>query len=201
VKRFLLFVVIFSLLGGCFAYLLENKTSYVLLAYESYAFESSLWFFIIAVIIFYFIVNFALAILLKLYRPGQRFNAWAFTRRVEASKREFYQAILDFEVGDWDKALKKFKSSAKSLDRPIVAYLYAARSAQKLGRRDICEEMLHEAALSEPKSSLAVGIVRAELLLEENDMSEAANVLNELKIAAPSNHQVQSLIKSLPSSA
>ena len=66
-KRFLIFAVLFSLLGACFAYLLENKSSYVLLTYESYAFESSLWFFAIALIIFYFVLNFSLAVLLKLY--------------------------------------------------------------------------------------------------------------------------------------
>lgn len=197
-KRFLLFSTFVIILGGSFGYLLKNKTSYVLLTYESHAFESSLWFFMIVLIVFYFIVNFILAIILKFYRPGQRFNAWAFSRRVEASKRDFYQAVLDFEVGAWDKALKRFRASAQNLDRPVVAYLYAARTAQKLGRRDIREEMLHEAAQSEPKSSLAVGLVRAELLLEEENQTEAKNVLNELQLAAPSNHQIQTLLKGIP---
>lgn len=197
-KRYLIYLAVIALLGGGFGYLLKNKSSYVLLTYETYAFESSLWFLIILFVLGYFVLNFLVRIFFTVYRPGRKFNAWAFSRRVEASKRDFYQAVLDFETGAWDKALKKFKAAALHLDRPIVAYLYAARSAQKLGRQDIKEEMLHEAAQAEPKSALAVGLVRAELLLAEQKNAEAQKVLSDLKLAAPSNHQIEALLAQLP---
>lgn len=196
-KRYLVYLSGFVLLGACFGYLLKNKSSYVLLTYESYAFESSLWFLIIALCALYFLLNFLFRIFSKIYRPGKKFNDWAFRRRVSASKRDFYQAMLDYETGAWDKALKKFKTTALHLDRPIIAYLYAARSAQKLGRQDIKEDMLHEAAQAEPKSALAVGLVRAELLVEEDKKTEAKQVLGELKLAAPNNQQVQALLEQL----
>lgn len=197
-KRFLLIAAGIAVLGGSFAYLLKNKSSYVLLSYENHAFESSLWFFIITLIIVYILFNIFLALVLRLYRPGKRFERWSHKRRIAASKRDFFQGLLDYETGAWDKALKKFKASALHLDRPITAYLYAARAAQQLGRKDIKEDMLHEAAQAEPKLSLTVGLVRAELLIEEKELKEARELLTALKKASPSNHRVKSLLDSLP---
>lgn len=197
-RRFLLYAAVFALIGGGFAYLLATKSTYVFLNYESFAIETSLWFFMIALFAGYFLFNFLVSILLKLYRPGHRFNRWAANRRLAASKKEFFQGILDYESGAWDKALKKFQAAAKSLDRPIVAYLYAARAAHKLERRDIKEEMLHEAAQTEPKSALAVGLVRAELLMAEKNDSEAKKVLQGLQLASPKNHQIEVLLAELP---
>jgi len=82
VKSYLIYLACFALLGGSFGYLLKNKSSYVLLTYETYALESSLWFFIFALIVLYFIVNFSLAILLKFWRPGHRFTTWASRRNI-----------------------------------------------------------------------------------------------------------------------
>ena len=172
----------------------------MLLTYETYAFESSLWFLVIVLVLLYFLFNILSNVVFKLYRPGKRFNNWALNRRVEAAKRDFYQALLDFETGAWEKALKKFKLSAQHIDRPVVACIYAARCAQKLGRKDVREEMLHEAAQLEPKSSLAIGIVRAELLIEEGSMPEAHKVLEGLKQANSGNQQLTSLLAQLPSS-
>ncbi len=196
-KRFLIALAIFMSLGGCFGYLLKNKSSYVLLNYESYAFETSLWFFIILLLVLFVVLNVSINILFKLYRPGKRFSAWAFSRRASAAQKDFYQAILDYELGAWDKALKKFKVSAEYIDRPMVAYLYAARVASKLKRRDLKEELLHEAAKCEPESALALGLVRAELLRDEGNLDEAKAVLTELQAASPSQHQIKTLLETL----
>lgn len=197
-KRFILFGVASSVfLGGLFAWLLINKSSYVLLNYENQAFETSLWFFIVLLVLMFLFVNFCFSLLAKFYRPAEKWNTWKYARRESAAKRDFYQAILDYEVGAWDKALKRFKASANYIERPIVAYLYAARTANKLGRKDIREEFLHEAAQSDPESSLAVGLVRAEMHMDASEAFEAKKVLEELKVAAPSNHQIIKLLESL----
>jgi len=198
VRRFLLVAAIFALIGGSFAYLLATKSTYVFLNYESYAMETSLWFFIIVLVLGYFLFNLLVSLLTKLYRPGHRFNRWANNRRQAVSKKEFFQGVLDYESGAWDKALKKFRAASKSLDRPIVAYLYAARAAHKLERRDIKEEMLHAAVQAEPKSALVVGLVRAELLLAEKNEGEAKKVLQGLQLASPKNHQIENLLARLP---
>lgn len=193
-KRFLIFAAGFAVLGGAFAYLLKTKSSYVLLTYETFAFETSLWFFIFVLVIVYFLFNFLLGIFFKLYRPGKRFNLWAANRRAVAAKKDFYQGLLEYESGFWEKALKKFKHSVPHIDRPVVACLYAARCAQKLGRKDIREEMLHEAAQLEPKSALAIGIVRAELMLEEGNKEEARKLLEGLQGANAGNPQLAALL-------
>ncbi len=196
-KRFLIFAAGFAILGGAFAYLLKTKSSYVLLTYESFALETSLWFFIFALVLVYFLFNVLLGIFLKLYRPGRRFNLWAENRRAAAAKKDFYQALLEYQSGFWEKALQKFRHSIPHIDRPVVACLYAARCAQKLGRKDIREALLHEAAQLEPKSALAIGIVRAELMLEEGNRQEARKLLEDLQRANAGNPQLMELLDRL----
>lgn len=198
-KRFVLLASLIVVLGGIFGYLLANKSSYVLLVYEQQAFETSLWFFSLLLIGLFFLLNRSLPLIARSIRPRKYFHQWALQRRVAASKRDFFQGLMDFETGAWDKALKKFQAAALSLERPIVAYLYAARAAQQLGRKDIREAMLHEAAQSEPKSALAVGLVRAEMLIEEENLVDAKAILEGLKQATPSQHRVLELLKTIES--
>ncbi len=196
-KRFVLLASFIVLLGGVFGYLLANKSSYVLLVYEHHAFETSLWFFTLLLLAIFFLLNRSWPLLSKSLQPRKHFQQWAVERRVAASKRDFLQGLMDFETGAWDKALKKFQAAALNLERPAVAYLYAARSAQQLGRKDIRENMLHEAAQCEPKSALAVGLVRAELLIEEDNQVEAKAILEGLKQAAPNQHRVLELLNTI----
>lgn len=198
-KRFVLLASLIVVLGGIFGYLLANKSSYVLLVYEQQAFETSLWFFCLMLLGIFFLLNRSLPLIAKSIQPRKYFHQWALQRRVAASKRDFFQGLMDFETGAWDKALKKFQAAALSLDRPIVAYLYAARAAQQLGRKDIREAMLHEAAQSEPRSALAVGLVRAEILIEEENLVDAKAILEGLKQATPSQHRVLELLKTIES--
>lgn len=198
-KRFVLFSSLAALLGAVFAWLLINKSSYVLLVYEHHAFETSLWFFALMMIVLFVLMTVSWPLLRRMIQPRKNFRAWAINRRVEASKKDFFQAMIDFESGAWDKALKKFQASAVNLDRPIIAYLFAARTAQQLGRKDLREAMLHEAAQSEPKSALAVGLVRAELLIQEKNFAEAKTILEGLKVAMPSQHRVLELLSTIES--
>lgn len=196
-RRFLIYAAVVALVGGGFAWLLVSKSTYVFISFESYAFETSLWFFIIVLMLGYFGFNILTSLLFKLYRPGHRLGMWMNNRRLAVAKKEFFQAVLDYESGDWDKSLKKFQAATKSFERPVLAYLYAARAAHKLDRRDIKEQMLHEAAQLEPKSSLAIGLVRAELLIAEKNDTEAKRVLQGLQAASPKNHQIKTLLRSL----
>ena len=113
-KRFVLLASFIVLLGGIFGYLLANKSSYVLLVYEQYAFETSLWFFLIVLFIVFFLFNRFWPLIAKSLRPKKHFQDWAMHRRVEASKRDFLQGLMDFETGAWDKALKKFQAAARA---------------------------------------------------------------------------------------
>lgn len=198
-KRFVLLASLIVVLGGIFGYLLANKSSYVLLVYEQQAFETSLWFFSLMLLAVFFLLNRSLPLISRSIHPRKYFHQWSLQRRIAASKRDFFQGLMDFETGAWDKALKKFQAAAMSLDRPIVAYLYAARAAHHLGRKDIKEAMLHEAAQSEPKSALAVGLVRAEILIEEENLVDAKAILEGLKQATPSQHRVLELLKTIES--
>lgn len=188
-------MVVVILFAAGLANLILTKDTYVFLSFEQYSFATSLWFFIVAVLVSLFFLRYITRFLRLVLRPKKSFEDWAYARRVSASKRDFYQALIDFELGAWDKALKRFRAAAENLDRPLVAQLYAARTAQKLGREDFKEEFLQEALKSEPKSALAIGLVRAELLNEAGEKEAAKKVLQSLQQASPKNLQVSNLLE------
>jgi len=198
VKHFLLFKIIpILIIGIIFGYLLVNKSSYALLSYQGHAFETSLWFLCVLLIIVHILVNFLMNVLFKTYQLNQSLNNWKYNRRVKAAQNNFYQGLLDYELGDWAKALKKFKIAVEYIERPITAYIFAARAAQKLDDSELANEMLHSAMQAEPSSSIAVGLIRVELLLADNKKDDAKRVLNELKDASPKNPQILILLESM----
>ncbi len=88
--------------------------------------------------------------------------------------------MLALSQGDWRKAEKALKQSAKRKDQAALSYMGAAQAAQERGKTEQMQDYLDKADQSSAVHQ-PVQITRAQLLLSANQPTQALDVLNEIR--------------------
>lgn len=177
----LIFLLLTAVLGLGLGTLVNTDSGYVLLSWDVYTLETSLWFFILlailASILFYFIIRSSLLLL----GSDWRFHKWNQQRRSQHARRMTTRGFLSLAQGQWSRAERQLTSGAEYSDTPLVNYLAAARAAFEQGKSDAVDELLKEASITTKGSELAVGITQVQLLHSRGQYEQALAVLLRLR--------------------
>ncbi|QRY80818.1 heme biosynthesis protein HemY [Pseudomonas sp. PDNC002] len=174
-----------------------EQSGYVLIAYKGFRYESSLWTFL-ALLVVLWVIYLAVRLVLRLLGvSGRVVNPWSrFNRRRRAQLAEEH-GQRDLAEGHWAQALRHLRRAAELSERPLPHYLGAARAANELGKGEECDELLDRAQEREPGAALAVGLTRAQLLINRGDFSRARVVLDKLHQDHPRHPTVLRLLQQL----
>lgn len=174
-----------------------EQSGYVLIAYKSFRYESSLWTFL-ALLVVLWVVYLAIRLVLRLLGvSGRVVNPWSRFNRRRRSQLAEESGQRDLAEGHWQQALRHLRRAAELSDRPLPHYLGAARAANELGHDDECDELLDRAQQREPGVELAVGLTRAQLLINRGDFTRARVVLDKLHQEHPRHPTVLRLLQQL----
>lgn len=192
---FLLLVAVGAIAVGAFVYI---DAGYVMLSWENYTVETSLWMFLVLGAIALLAVYIALRALLVLFGSDRRFNEWRQRRRSLRARRQTTRGLLALAQGQWRRAERNLTSSAKDSDQPLINYLAAARAAYEQDKSEATDEWLKQASLSTKGSDLAVGITQVQLLQSRNQNEQALAVLISLREKHPRHaYLLKLLVKTL----
>ena len=192
---FLLLVAGIGLLAGAFTYI---DAGYVMLSWDTYTVESSLWLFLVLAAVALFGVYIVLRALLVLLGSDRRFNEWRQRRRSQRARRQTTRGLLALAQGQWRRAERNLTSSAKDSDQPLINYLAAARAAYEQNKTEATDEWLKQASQSTKGSDLAVGITQVQLLQSRNQNEQALAVLLNLREKHPRHaYLLKLLVKTL----
>ncbi|MEC9254695.1 MAG: heme biosynthesis HemY N-terminal domain-containing protein, partial [Pseudomonadota bacterium] len=180
---------------GAFVYI---DAGYVMLSWENYTVETSLWMFLVLGAIALLAVYIALRALLVLFGSDRRFNEWRQRRRSLRARRQTTRGLLALAQGQWRRAERNLTSSAKDSDQPLINYLAAARAAYEQDKSEATDEWLKQASLSTKGSDLAVGITQVQLLQSRHQNEQALAVLISLREKHPRHaYLLKLLVKTL----
>jgi HemY protein len=192
---FLILIAAGALAVGAFVYI---DAGYVMLSWENYTVETSLWMFLVLGAIALLAVYIALRALLVLFGSDRRFNEWRQRRRSLRARRQTTRGLLALAQGQWRRAERNLTSSAKDSDQPLINYLAAARAAYEQDKSEATDEWLKQASLSTKGSDLAVGITQVQLLQSRNQNEQALAVLISLREKHPRHaYLLKLLVKTL----
>jgi len=184
-----------AILAGAFVYI---DAGYVMLSWDVYTVESSLWMFLVLAAIALFAIYISLRALLLLFGSDRRFNEWRQRRRSVRARRQTTRGLLALAQGQWRRAERNLTSSAKDSDQPLINYLAAARAAYEQDKSEATDEWLKQASLSTKGSDLAVGITQVQLLQSRNQNEQALAVLLNLREKHPRHaYLLKLLVKTL----
>ncbi|MEC8444173.1 MAG: heme biosynthesis HemY N-terminal domain-containing protein [Pseudomonadota bacterium] len=184
-----------AIFAGAFVYI---DAGYVMLSWDVYTVESSLWMFLLLAAIALFAIYISLRALLLLFGSDRRFNEWRQRRRSVRARRQTTRGLLALAQGQWRRAERNLTSSAKDSDQPLINYLAAARAAYEQDKSEATDEWLKQASLSTKGSDLAVGITQVQLLQSRNQNEQALAVLLNLREKHPRHaYLLKLLVKTL----
>jgi HemY protein len=191
-KLFVTFLLI--LCAIVIGFFVQKDPGYVLLSYNGWTIETSLWVALASFIIVFLLVYFVVRLIRNTANLDIRWHNWRTKRRHfkmhEKNELAIYQAI----AGDWATAEKNFVKAAKLNGSQVISYLGAAFSANRDGGQDRCEEYLHAALQADPESEETIQLARAQLRVASEQWNSAEIILEDLHQKSPKNKLILGLL-------
>ena len=184
-KKLVILIAGFLLVGLIFGYLISIDSGYVLFSWGSYTIETSFWFFNIMLAAFFISAYLVLRFVLLLIGSDWRINEWRKQRRSKRGQRQTTRGFLSLAQGQWRTAERQLTQAAALGDNPLINYLGAARAAYEKGDMDKSDQWLKEAGHSTKGAELAVAITQIQLLISRGQTEQALAVVLRLRKQSP----------------
>lgn len=176
--------------------LAEHK-GYVLIAFQGFRYESSLWAFVALVLVLCLLVYLVRLSLRLLVTSGGLLNPWSRLHSRRRVRLASEQGFLDLAEGRWARALRNLKQAANNSPQPLSYYLGAARAAHELGQYEASDDLLEQALNRQPQAELAIALQHAELQLARGQTADALETLQVMRSRHPHHHLVQRQLQQL----
>lgn len=187
-----LYVIVFLLIAAaaCIGLAIAEDAGYVLIAYKSFRYESSVWA-TLALIVVLWLLIWGIKLLVELVTASTGLvNPWSRRNRSRRVQIAIEQGQMDLAEGRWASAQKHLARAAEAERQPLLFYLGAARAANELGHYEESDKLLERALQRQPQAELAIALSHAQLQVDRADTEGALNTLQAMHERHPHNVQV-----------
>lgn len=189
-KRFYVIVFLLIAAAACIGLAIAEDTGYVLIAYKSFRYESSVWA-TLALIVVLWLLIWGIKLLVELVTASTGLvNPWSRRNRSRRVQIAIEQGQMDLAEGRWASAQKRLSRAAEAERQPLLFYLGAARAANELGHYEESDKLLERALQRQPQAELAIALSHAQLQVDRADTDGALNTLQAMHERHPHNVQV-----------
>jgi len=193
---------LFSLLSIVLALLVSlnlgfpGDPGYLLIAFGSTTFETSLFALLVAFIVLYVVIKLIL-IVLRWINPWQliRFGR-NYKENLRANSRsKTIEGLLYFTRGSWESSYNLLKKGIKDSDASVVNYLAAAYAAHQQGNKEAWMNCLETAEEKYPAARSTINSLKAQLLFKSNQLEQCVAVLQQMKTRSLNDASLLQLLK------
>ena len=187
-----LYVIVFLLIAAaaCIGLAIAEDAGYVLIAYKSFRYESSVWA-TLALIVVLWLLIWGIKLLVELVTASTGLvNPWSRRNRSRRVQIAIEQGQMDLAEGRWASAQKHLARAAEAERQPLLFYLGAARAANELCHYEESDKLLERALQRQPQAELAIALSHAQLQVDRADTDGALNTLQAMHERHPHNVQV-----------
>jgi HemY protein len=189
-KRAYLIVFVVIVVAALVGLAISEHAGYVLISYDSFRYESSLWAMLVLLVAVWFVVWLIRALLGLVMTSGGVVNPWSNRNRSRRVQTAIEQGQLDLAEGRWASAQRHLHRAAEAERQPLLYYLGAARAANEQGRYEDSDTLLERALERQPHAELAIALNHAQLQLDRGDSDGALSTLQAMQQRHPHNAQV-----------
>jgi HemY protein len=191
----LIFTLIVLALGVWLGVLVHHDSGYVLVAFQHWTIESSIWVAILALVVSYLLLYAILRFIVYLFSLSARFQHWSGHHRSKKSQRLTQQGLSALAQGQWKKAEQALIKATYKQPTALINYLAAARAANEQGAFETRDQYLKNAHDSNPSDEMAIGLTQAQLQLSAKQWELALATLRHLQQIKPNHAYVLKLLK------
>ncbi len=174
---------------------IEHDPGYLLISYDVYTFETSVWIGLAAFIVMFLLIYGAFSVLRRVINQSSALNKWFSGRGHRKSQKQTALGLISFIEGNWQNSRKILAKSAAKSETPLVNYLMAARASHELNDEAQMREFLKKAEQSTTGSSIAVELSQAEMELTRGRYEQCLATLTRLRRNAGKHPHVLRLLK------
>lgn len=157
----------------------ENP-GYVLIGVGNLSMETSLFVFLVGLIILFYLLYLFFNFMGWLIRLPWYLKNRSRNIKFNRSQDALIAGLVGSAEGKWEHAEKVLIKHASHSGAPLIHYLTAAKAAQSRGAYDKRDEYLKKAAAQAPGSDVAIGLTQAELHFSANQFDKALETLTKL---------------------
>ncbi len=192
----LLFITLALLLAAIYVgNVAMDDPGFVIIGYHGQVIRTSFIFFALVTILAGILLYYTVRFVAHLWATPRKVSEWNADRKEKKAQKSLSKGLAALAEGKWEEAERSLANDAQISNRlSHVHYLGAAKAAHKLGKVDVRDEYLQLASSSEAGSDIAVGLTRAELLLEHGQDNIARITLEELLEEHPNQPRVLKLL-------
>jgi HemY protein len=189
-KRAYLIVFAVIVVAALVGLAISEHAGYVLISYDSFRYESSLWAMLALLVAVWFVVWLIRALLGLVMASSGVVNPWSNRNRSRRVQTAIEQGQLDLAEGRWASAQRHLHRAAEAERQPLLYYLGAARAANEQGRYEDSDALLERALERQPQAELAIALNHAQLQVDRGDSDGALVTLLAMQQRHPHNAQV-----------
>jgi HemY protein len=170
-----------------------QDSGYVLITFQNWSIEATLWVFILAILLIFIILSLVIGLLNIIVGIPNFISNWLKNRKTKKARKQTKIGLYAWVEGKWAQAERLLAKAASRSDIPLINYLIAARVAQSQGNFADRDYYLDEAQKILGKQT-AVDLVRAQMLLDAKQFDSAVLILTSTYQQSPRSVQVLQLL-------
>lgn len=191
-KRLLL-IILFLLAGSLVGHYMLQGSGYVLVSFENWVLETSLWVFVILLAAAVIGIYATIHLLVTLLGSPVFINNWREKRNINTAIGKTVKGLIYLAEGNFKQSEKLLMAGAHGKGK-IINYLAAARAAQMAGNYEHSDELMAEAVKSTKGAELAVGLQQAQLQLEREQFEQCLATCLRLQKQFPKHQYVTKML-------
>ncbi len=189
-KRGYIIVFLLIVTAALVGIAISRHAGYVLIAYDTFRYESSLWAALGLLVVIALLVWLLRGLVTLVTTSGGLVNPWSRRNRSRRVQVAIEQGQMDLAEGRWASAQRHLHRAAEAERQPLLYYLGAARAANEQGRYEDSDNLLERALERQPQAELAIALNHAQLQLDRGDSHGALATLQAMQERHPHNPQV-----------
>ncbi len=186
-----LYVIVFFVIAATAALglAIAEHSGYVLIAYKTFRYESSLWATLALVAVLWLVIWGIKSLVELVMASSGVVNPWSRRNRSRRVQVAIEHGQLDLAEGRWANAQRHLYRAAEAERQPLLYYLGAARAANELGNYEESDNLLERALERQPQAELAIALSHAQLQTDRGDTEGALATLQAMRERHPHNAQ------------
>ena len=192
---FTLLVIVLALLVSLYLGF-PGDPGYLLIAFGSTTFETSLFALLVAAIVLYLVIK-TILIVLRWINPWHliRFGRNYKEQLQAKSRSNTIEGLLYFTRGSWESSYNLLKKGMKDSDASVVNYLAAAYAAHQQGDKEAWMNCLEIAEGKYPVARSTINSLKAQLLFKSDQLEQCMVVLQQMKTGSLNDASLLQLLK------
>lgn len=191
-RLFLILLVLFA--SAAAAIWFHEQSGYVLISVGDLAVETSLFFAVGALVVTVLVVLLLVGLLRRVGALPRGVRRWLADRRIGRSRGRLVQGLVRLTEGDYPEAERSLIRAVDNSETPVLHYLSAAWAAHRAGAEGRRDSYLALAEKADPNARLAIGLLQAQLYIEDEQWETAFATLNLLQERYPRHERVLSML-------